>query len=373
VVPSRGGPAQPRGLLTADAFGVLPPIAQAHARAGMYHFLSGYTPRSRHRARPSAPNRRPPSAPASAAPSSKARVHLCLALLGEVSAAPAPSAGSSHRLDWRPLRRRRRMTLRTPAPSSTAALPAPSTPSPSNATPLRNRRAQVLPRVPAAILDARSQWPDRAAYDRAALDLAARFNKNFREILRRPARKSPSRSLRVTAIFRGTSLSVNGLGRAGRVRLPQVADLRPPLLPLRFPGATITVGSSAMAPAHRDAGRPAGPLMKPSPPLPRSSAPFLPAAAQSLEPEQSASLSRPRRGHPLRRPHFPIFSAPRSSTAARASPAAPLSRSTPSHQSANFNHGEDYKLVAIDGKASLHRFPRRRRGRQHRRVSAAAW
>jgi phosphoenolpyruvate carboxykinase (ATP) len=33
--------------------------------------------------------------------------------------------------------------------------------------------------VPAAFLDARGMWADKAAYDRAALDLAARFNKNF--------------------------------------------------------------------------------------------------------------------------------------------------------------------------------------------------
>jgi phosphoenolpyruvate carboxykinase (ATP) len=33
--------------------------------------------------------------------------------------------------------------------------------------------------VPATFLDARGMWADKVAYDRAALDLAARFNKNF--------------------------------------------------------------------------------------------------------------------------------------------------------------------------------------------------
>jgi phosphoenolpyruvate carboxykinase (ATP) len=35
------------------------------------------------------------------------------------------------------------------------------------------------PGVPSAFLDARGMWPDKEEYDRAARDLAARFNKNF--------------------------------------------------------------------------------------------------------------------------------------------------------------------------------------------------
>jgi len=35
------------------------------------------------------------------------------------------------------------------------------------------------PGVPAEFLDARGMWADKAAYDRSALDLSARFNKNF--------------------------------------------------------------------------------------------------------------------------------------------------------------------------------------------------
>ena len=36
-----------------------------------------------------------------------------------------------------------------------------------------------VPGVPSEVLDARGQWNDTAAYDRAAEELAARFRKNF--------------------------------------------------------------------------------------------------------------------------------------------------------------------------------------------------
>jgi phosphoenolpyruvate carboxykinase (ATP) len=37
----------------------------------------------------------------------------------------------------------------------------------------------ACPGVPAQFLDARGMWTDKAAYDKAARDLSARFNKNF--------------------------------------------------------------------------------------------------------------------------------------------------------------------------------------------------
>lgn len=43
VIPSVGGHPKHIFLLTADAFGVLPPIARLTKAQAMYHFLSGYT------------------------------------------------------------------------------------------------------------------------------------------------------------------------------------------------------------------------------------------------------------------------------------------------------------------------------------------
>jgi phosphoenolpyruvate carboxykinase (ATP) len=38
---------------------------------------------------------------------------------------------------------------------------------------------EICPDVPSHILDARGQWKDKAAYDRAAEELSSRFRKNF--------------------------------------------------------------------------------------------------------------------------------------------------------------------------------------------------
>jgi phosphoenolpyruvate carboxykinase (ATP) len=38
---------------------------------------------------------------------------------------------------------------------------------------------QSCPNVPSEMLDARGLWQDKSAYDRAAADLSARFNRNF--------------------------------------------------------------------------------------------------------------------------------------------------------------------------------------------------
>ena len=38
---------------------------------------------------------------------------------------------------------------------------------------------KTCPNVPAEMLNARGMWRDKAAYDRAAADLSARFNRNF--------------------------------------------------------------------------------------------------------------------------------------------------------------------------------------------------
>ncbi len=66
-IPGVGGHPDVIIFLTADAFGVLPPIAKLTPEQAMYHFLSGYTSKLAGTERGS-PNRKPPSLPVLALP-----------------------------------------------------------------------------------------------------------------------------------------------------------------------------------------------------------------------------------------------------------------------------------------------------------------
>ena len=83
VIPSVGGHPVNVIFLTADAFGVLPPISRLTPEQAMYHFLAGTRPRWRAPSAAWARSRRPPSAPASARPFCPRPAATYASLLGE--------------------------------------------------------------------------------------------------------------------------------------------------------------------------------------------------------------------------------------------------------------------------------------------------
>jgi phosphoenolpyruvate carboxykinase (ATP) len=181
VIPSVGGHPSNVIFLTADAFGVLPPIARLTPEQAMYHFLSGYTAKVAGTERglgnepqatfsagfggPFLP--RPPAAYASLL-GEKLRRHQASCWLVNTGWVGGPfGIGQRMKLPYT------RAMLN--AVLSGQLKDVPVTPHPV----FKVAAPQSCPEVPSSFLDARGMWADKSAYDKAARDLAARFNKNF--------------------------------------------------------------------------------------------------------------------------------------------------------------------------------------------------
>jgi phosphoenolpyruvate carboxykinase (ATP) len=177
----RGG--QPRNIimLTADAFGVLPPIARLTPAQAMYHFLSGYTARV---AGTEKGMGRAPQATFSTcfgAPFLPRRPEIYGRLLARLIRTHGATCwlvntgwtGGSYGTGKRMAIAHTRALLRAVLDGSlheAAYAPDPFF-------------GLMIPRdiagIPNEVLDPRRAWADGAAYDRAAGDLVARFEANF--------------------------------------------------------------------------------------------------------------------------------------------------------------------------------------------------
>ncbi|HTQ56012.1 MAG TPA: phosphoenolpyruvate carboxykinase (ATP) [Bryobacteraceae bacterium] len=181
VLPSVGTHPSNIILLTADAFGVLPPISRLTPEQTMYHFLSGYTAKVAGTERGLG---REPSATFSAcfgAPFLPRHAGEYAAMLGDRM--------RLHRVNcWLlntgwiggPYGIGERMRLPYTRAMLTAALDGELDHVPSQPHPFfRVSVPKMCPHVPPDFLDARGMWGDKQAYDRAAAELSARFTGNF--------------------------------------------------------------------------------------------------------------------------------------------------------------------------------------------------
>ncbi|MEP7240159.1 MAG: phosphoenolpyruvate carboxykinase (ATP) [Devosia sp.] len=178
---SRGGTPETVVFLTADAFGVLPPLARLSPEEAAYHFLSGYTAKIAGTER----GITVPTATFSAcfgAPFLSHRPEVYAGLLAQKLASSGArtwlvntgwiggSAGIGRRIDI----------------ASTRRLLAAVLGGELDDVPVNRDRVfglavpEAVPGLDARLLDPRANWSDGAAYDSAARELKALFEANYR-------------------------------------------------------------------------------------------------------------------------------------------------------------------------------------------------
>src|SRR5581483_4538744 len=181
VIPSVGGHPRNVVFLTADAFGVLPPVSKLTPEQAMYHFLSGYTakvagterglgkePQATFSACFGAPFLPRPAAAYASLLGEKLRRHRADCWLVNTGWVGGPyGVGSRMKLPYT------RAMLNAVLNGDLKNVPMQPHPVFKVAVPTQ------CPDVPAQFLNPRGMWPEPDAYDRAARDLSWRFKKNF--------------------------------------------------------------------------------------------------------------------------------------------------------------------------------------------------
>jgi phosphoenolpyruvate carboxykinase (ATP) len=170
-------------MLTADAFGVMPPIAKLSAEQAMYHFLSGYT------ARVAGTEKGLSNAPEATfstcfgAPFMPRHPSVYAAMLGERIKRHGSQcwlvntgwSGGTYGVGKRMSIAYTRALLRAALDGRLAAAPLRKEPNFGLFVP------EACPEVPSEILDPRGTWSAKEAYDETARELTRRFAANFAE------------------------------------------------------------------------------------------------------------------------------------------------------------------------------------------------
>jgi phosphoenolpyruvate carboxykinase (ATP) len=183
IVPE-GYAGHPRNIimLTADAFGVLPPVASLSPEQAMYHFLSGYTAKVAGTER----GVKEPEATFSTcfgAPFMVLHPGVYAGLLGRRMAAHNARcwlvntgwSGGPYGVGQRMKISYTRAMIRAILNGSLAQVETRPDPIFGVGVPVS------CPEVPTEVLTPRNTWADKAAYDEKARDLARRFNENFKK------------------------------------------------------------------------------------------------------------------------------------------------------------------------------------------------
>jgi phosphoenolpyruvate carboxykinase (ATP) len=179
-----GRAGHPRNVvfLTADAFGVMPPIAKLTPDQAMYHFLSGYTAKL-------AGTERGVTEPKAAfstcfgAPFLPLPPSTYAGMLGEKLARHRAQVWLVN-TGWTggPYGTGRRMSLKHTRAMVRAALSGQLDDVATHPDPVFGLHIpETVPDVPDDVLDPKLTWPDPTAYDEQAAQLAAMFSENFRK------------------------------------------------------------------------------------------------------------------------------------------------------------------------------------------------
>jgi len=169
-------------MLTADAFGVLPPISRLSAEQAMYHFLSGYTARVAGTEK----GLKEPSATFSTcfgAPFMPRHPSVYAKMLGAKIEATGANCwlvntgwtGGAYGVGQRMKIAYTRSMVRAALDGRLVEVATSTHPDFGLLVPA------ACPDVPGDVLDPKSTWADKRAYDRTARELTQRFERNFKQ------------------------------------------------------------------------------------------------------------------------------------------------------------------------------------------------
>jgi len=168
-------------MLTADAFGVLPPVARLTPEQAMYHFLSGYTAKLAGTEKGLGSEPKATFSACFGAPFMALHPSVYAGLLGRKIEKHGVHCWLVN-TGWSggPFGVGTRMKIGYTRAMVAAALDGRLADAETRVDPVFGVHVPVsCPGVPPEVLDPRGTWKDKEAYDRAARELAERFRKNF--------------------------------------------------------------------------------------------------------------------------------------------------------------------------------------------------